>query len=148
MMNTYLFTWNPKKWDWVDLQDSVNQLKTDGYFERRWGCGRSKKIQKGDRIFLIKLGEEPKGIIGSGYAKSSYYIDDHWNGIKGKTAHYVDVRFDVLIHPDHSPILDRSTLETIDINGVQQWFPQQSKPEIIERLEANWRNFVEEYNHD
>lgn len=84
--STFLFTWNPLKWNWTDLQKSIDYLENVGYVVRRWSCGNSKNIKKGDRIFLVRLGEKPRGIMGSGYAKSSYYIAPHWDRTEGKTA--------------------------------------------------------------
>ncbi|GAB3533154.1 hypothetical protein GCM10027443_18160 [Pontibacter brevis] len=147
-METYLFTWNPDKWDWSDLEQGIKQLETIGYFERQWSCGNSKSIQKGDRIFLIRLGVEPKGIIGSGYAKSSYYKGQHWDGTEGKFTNYIDIEFDVLINPKYNDILPVDALEFIDPNGVQLWFPQQSgisiKSAIRDELETVWFNFFTE----
>lgn len=147
-MNTYLFTWNPNKWDWVDLKESIEHLETVGYVERRWSCGNSKSIKKGDRVFLIRLGKEPKGIMGSGYAKSSYYVAPHWDGTEGKVANYIDIEFDILINPENNPLFDKESLESIDLKKSQQWFPQQSgisiKSELVESLEANWFNFIKE----
>lgn len=145
-MNTFLFTWNPNKWDWVDLTESIERLETVGYVERRWSCGNSKSIKKGDRVFLIRLGKEPKGIMGSGYAKSSYYVAPHWDGTEGKVANYIDIEFDILINPKNNTLFDNESLESIDLKNSQQWFPQQSgisiKPELLESLEANWFDFV------
>lgn len=147
-MNTFLFAWNPNKWDWIDLQDSIEHLETVGYVERRWSCGNSKSIKKDDRVFLIRLGKEPKGIMGSGYAKSSYYVAPHWDGTEGKIANYIDIGFDILINPEENTLFDKDTLESIDKNNVQQWFPQQSgisiKQEVVDALESNWFNFIRE----
>lgn len=151
-MNTFLFTWNPSRWDWVDLPDSINHLETVGYVEKRWSCGNSKSIKKGDRVFLIRLGKkEPIGIMGSGYAKSSYYIATHWDGTIGKIAHYIDIEFDILIDPNKNKLLDKDALKNIDTNNVQQWFPQRSgisiKKEVLDSLESNWFNFIRENNY-
>jgi len=147
-INTFLFAWNPNRWDWVDLQASIDQLENMGYVERRWSCGNSKSIKRGDRVFLIRLGEEPRGIMGSGYAKSSYYVAPHWDGTKGKTTNYIDIEFDILINPDNNVLFDKESLDNIDSNNLQQWFPQQSgifiKPEIVDALESNWFNFIRE----
>jgi 5-methylcytosine-specific restriction protein A len=147
-MDTYLFTWNPNKWDWVDLAESIEHLETVGYVERRWSCGNSKSIKKGDRVFLIRLGKEPKGIMGSGYAKSSYYVAPHWDDTEGKVANYIDIEFDILINPENNTLFDKESLESIDRKNSQQWFPQQSgisiKPTLVESLEANWFNFIQE----
>ncbi len=150
-MNTFLFAWNPNRWDWEDLQESIDQLEKVGYIERRWSCGNSKSIKKGDRIFLIRLGQEPRGIMGSGYAKSSYYVAPHWDGTKGKTTNYIDIEFDILINPNENTLFDKESLEALDPNNVQQWFPQQSgisiKKDVVDALELNWFNFIRENNY-
>lgn len=150
-IKTYLFTWNPNKCDWTDLQKSIEHLETVGYVERRWSCGNSKSIKKGDRVFLIRLGKEPKGIMGSGYAKSSYYVAPHWDGTDGKTTNYIDIEFDILINPLENTLFDEESIESIDITNAQQWFPQQSgisiKQEVVVSLEANWFNFIKENKH-
>lgn len=149
--NTFLFAWNPNRWDWVDLKESIDHLETIGYVERRWSCGNSKSIKKGDRVFLIRLGKEPRGIMGSGYAKSTYYVAPHWDGTEGKTTNYIDIEFDILINPEESILFDKYSLESIDTNNVQQWFPQQSgisiKQEVVDALESNWFNFIIENNY-
>ena len=48
----------------------------------RWSCGNTKQIEKGDRVFLIRLGIEPKGIIGSGWVVKPPYFDQHWDSQK------------------------------------------------------------------
>jgi 5-methylcytosine-specific restriction protein A len=147
-VSTFLFTWNPQKWNWIDLQESIDHLENVGYIARRWSCGNSKNIKKGDRVFLVRLGEEPRGIIGSGYAKSSYYVSPHWDGTEGKTANYIDIEFDILINPEKNKPFSKDDLDKVDPNKTQQWFPQQSgisiKPEILSSLESNWFDFIRE----
>ena len=146
--NTFLFAWNPNEWDWVDLQPSIDQLNNVGYVEIRWSCGNSKRIKKGDRIFLIRLGKEPKGIIGSGYAKSSYFVAPHWDGTHDKTTNYIDIEFDILINPETNKPFDTNYLKKVDPGNIQQWFPQQSgisiKSDIIDELESSWFTFITE----
>lgn len=145
-ISTYLFTWNPQKWNWTDLQESIDHLDNVGYVVRRWSCGNSKSIKKGDRVFLVRLGEEPRGIMGSGYAKSSYYVAPHWDGTQGKIANYIDIEFDILINPEKNILFDKIDLDKVDPNKIQQWFPQQSgisiKQEILSLLESNWFDFI------
>ena len=133
-INTFLFTWNPNKWDWIDLPECIEQLEKVGYVERRWSCGNSKSIKKGDRVYLIKLGKEPRGLMGSGYAKSSYYIAPHWDGTEEKMTNYIDIEFDILINPEENTLFDKDSLESIDVNNTQQWFPQQSGISIKDKL--------------
>jgi 5-methylcytosine-specific restriction enzyme A len=144
--NSFLFAWNPNKWEWTDLNKSIDHLENVGYIERRWSCGNSKSIKKGDRVFLIRLSEEPRGIMGSGFAKSSYYVAPHWDGTKGKTSNYIDIEFDILINPIKNVLFDKSLLDTVDPQNLQQWFPQQSgisiKAEVIDALESKWFDFI------
>jgi len=84
--------------------------------------------------------------MGSGYAKSSYYVAPHWDGTEDKKANYIDIEFDILINPEENILFDKETLDKIDKNKVQQWFTQQSgvsiNPKVVETLEANWFNFI------
>jgi 5-methylcytosine-specific restriction protein A len=145
-ISTFLFTWNPQKWEWTDLQKNIDLLEKVGYFSSRWSCGKSKSIKKGDRVFLVRLGDEPRGIMGSGYAKSSYYTSSHWDGTIGKTANYIDIEFDILIDPETHPLFHKKYLDKVDPNNIQNWFPQQSgiaiKSDILSLLESTWLDFI------
>ena len=88
-MKTYLLTWNPKRFDW-DMEQDLNELKSHGFFDGRWSCGRTKRIESGDRLFLLRQGQEPRGIVASGYAKSSPHTDVHWDESRSDEALYVE----------------------------------------------------------
>jgi len=149
--STYLIIWNPTKWVWIDLKEDINHLQRVGSLIKSWSCCNLKSIEKGDRVFLISLGEEPKGIIGSGYAKSTSYSAPHWDDTKNKETNYFDMEFDVLIDPEESKIFSIGALQAIDKNHIQQWLPQRSgilvKKEVVNSLEANWLNFINENNY-
>ena len=49
---TYLVTWNPKKFNWVDFDSCYEE----GLYIGNWSCGNTKRIQAGDRIFMIRQG--------------------------------------------------------------------------------------------
>ena len=68
-MNTYLFAWNPKKWNWDTLLKDIDTVQKKGYVTRVWSSSNG-NIRPGDRAFLVKLGVEPRGIIASGYVSS------------------------------------------------------------------------------
>ena len=61
-MKTFLFAWNPNKWNWTTLEQSIDQIEQTGRASKKWSVVSHKKIQLGDRAFLIRLGKEPKGI--------------------------------------------------------------------------------------
>lgn len=148
-MATYLLAWNPKRWWWKDLPDLIREIEEEGSTVRRWSCGNSTRIKQGDRLFLIRLGEEPKGILASGTAESGWYEAPHWDPAKarlGVTTHYVDVEFDALLDPDEEPILSRAFLDTPPFSD-QHWDTQSSGIRIHDHvaaaLEEEWAQYLD-----
>lgn len=79
--NTYLLTWNP---------DNFNEGGNSGVkigHEVKWSC-HSRKPKKGDRVYLIRLGSEPRGIIASGVVSRESFEDADWRE-PTKTRHYI-----------------------------------------------------------
>lgn len=98
-MSTYLFAWNPKRWTWADLDAQIEQVGLSCHADNRWSSGNTKQILPGSRFFLIRLGVEPKGIIGSGVTLSTPDYSPHWDESKaasGSETLYCDIRFDYL----------------------------------------------------
>jgi 5-methylcytosine-specific restriction enzyme A len=143
-MNTYLFLWNPKKWNWTTLEQDIEQVDSTGRCSQRWSCGNTKSIQTGDRIFLLKVGTEPKGIIAAGFATSKPFYERHWSG-ENKETLYIDVDFEVLLNPHKEPILTVNILKTGSL-AKQNWRPMGSgnliKSEIVDELEFVWFDFL------
>jgi len=143
-MKTFLFAWNPKKWTWTTLEQDIEQVDLTGRCSRRWSCGNTKSIQPGDRIFLLKVGPEPKGIIAAGFATSTPFYERHWSG-ENKDTLYIDVDFEVLLNSDQELILTVDRLNTGNL-AKQNWRPRGSgnsiKPVIVDELEAVWFDFL------
>ncbi len=147
-VNTFLFAWNPIKWNWTTLEQSIEQLEKSGKVTERWSCLSHKIIKPGDRAFLVRLGSEPRGIFASGYVVSEPFLSKHWSD-EGKNIYRVLIEFEVLLNPDKEPILALDNLKTGNL-GIQEWTPQSSgisvKPELVEELEAVWFNFLTTQN--
>ncbi len=147
--NSYLFVWNPKRWDWENLEDDIEQVELTGKTKNRWSCGNTKSIQVGDRIFLVKLGTEPKGIIAAGFATTTPFEEKHWTG-ENRQALYIDIDFDVLLNSEKEPILTLDILKTGNLAKQYSWTPQASGisilPEIVDELEAVWFDFLRTHN--
>lgn len=143
-MPTYLLTYNPTHWEWDDLPEIALQSADGEIIVESWSTGSSKRIRTGDRIFLLKQGPEPRGIIGSGAAQSDVYDGEHWDG-SGRPANFVDVAFDVLLDPESQPILSRASLDRPEL-AAQHWDPQGSgssiRPEVTSELEKLWHEHV------
>jgi len=145
-MAHYLLKWNPRNWSRADF---------DGFYVSylsgqplSWACGGTKRILAGDRFFLLRTGSDPRGIVGAGDITSAPFYDPHYDPVQaeaGKTALYVDIRFDYLAHPDEPiPIpradLDRPSLQST-IWGVQG-SGKQIPPNIAEELERLWHDRI------
>ncbi len=63
LVNTYLFVWNPNKWNWTTLEQNIEQLKNGEKVTEQWSCSSYKAIKPGDRAFLARVGSEPRGIL-------------------------------------------------------------------------------------
>lgn len=145
-MKTYLLTWNPQKWIWGNLQDDIAQIDDLGYCEINWSCGVTKRIQPGDRIFLMKLGTVPRGIVASGWAVSNVFEDVYW-GDENRKALYINVYFDVILDENKDQILKILSIENI-IYEKMNWTPQASgiriPDDVAIQLEKDWANYNEE----
>lgn len=143
-MNTYLFAWNPDKWDWTDLEENIENLKMSGSVTQKWSCVSHRQIKPGDRAFLVRLGVEPKGIMGSGTVVSEPFLSQHWSG-EDKLVHRVLIEFDTLLNPTEESLLNIDILDQGELSN-QVWTPQSSgisiKPELTDELEAVWFDFL------
>ena len=146
-MATYLLAWNPKRWKWEDLAEQSEEVQSGTLVKDRWSCGANKQIKKGDRIFLVRLGEEPKGIMASGIALTDAYKDLHWEADKakaGKTGMFVEVEFDILLNPDTDVIVPREMLNDMRFSRMH-WDTQMSGVRIPDdiacALEKVWTDF-------
>lgn len=152
-MATYLLTWNPTKWhSWGDNLEDDFEKKGNIYFGR-WSCGKTKSIRADDRVFLIRLGKEPRGIVASGQANSEVYEDKHWDenlAAKGKSTLYVDVRLDTLLDAGSESIFPRENLDR-GILANMHWNSQLSgiliPDEVAARLEDEWADFLGSDRH-
>ncbi len=146
-MQTFLLTWNPTRWSWDELDVDYERAQQQGFLDSRWSCGRSKRLRAGDRVFLLRQGAEPRGIVASGFVTSDEPFEDEHFTDEGRLALYVLARFDMLLHPSREPILPRSRLASGALAEVH-WDSQASgitiPPDAAAELEDLWRAFLTE----
>jgi 5-methylcytosine-specific restriction protein A len=128
-MSTFLLTWNPAVWNGEITNPSD------------WTCGNSQRIQAGDRLFLLRQGTEPRGIVASGRSLTDVFEDDE--GIRR-----VRMELDTLLDAECEDILPRDRLSALNggLPKTMNWDVRISGtriPEAVaERLEAAWRGFL------
>lgn len=149
-MDTYLLTWNPRKWRWTDLGELIEQISREGSCVTEWSCGNNKSIAEGDRLFLLRQGEEPRGLVGAGLAASEPFEEIHWREEKakaGRTTMYVRVAWEVLLDPERESIFPREWLNEPPLSKVN-WNTQISgiriRPEAARALEQRWSAFLQD----
>jgi len=142
-VSTYLFAWNPKRWTWDDLDAQIEQIGLAGHADDRWSSGNTKHLLSGSRFFLIRLGVEPKGIIGSGVTLSPPEYGPHWDENKaaeGCETLYCDIRFD---HLSDDVLVTWDELQEASFSSFQ-WGVQASginiPDPIAEALEDLWQS--------
>lgn len=131
MPSTYLLTWNPNRWAWDTLPVDARRSAEGDVVKERWSSGNTKRIVPGDRLFLMRLGQEPRGIVASGWAISEPKPGPHWDverAAMGDTALYVDAEFERVLDPDVDTPLAHRELEERFPNF--HWSPQASGIEI------------------
>ena len=115
--------------------------------EDHWSCGNTKRIRSGDRLFLMRQGEEPRGIVAAGWATSTAYAGKQWDRERrerGDTALRVDLRFDRILNPEIDEILPLDKLQSGPLASVN-WATPASGIQIrqgADELERLWAKLV------
>ena len=141
----YLLAWNPEKWPWSNLPEAARDLRNGVQLasadsEVSWSVVNH-GIKSGDRIFVVRVGTEPKGIVASGTATSSVYEAAHHSSEPGKMGHQVNIEWDALIDPSIDAPLSIAELKQ-NVSPNYKWTPQSSgvliPDEVRQKLEAEW----------
>jgi 5-methylcytosine-specific restriction protein A len=124
-VNAFLLTWNPDKYQWADdhIDRFVKQSTVGKSCAFHWSCSNSKKLRRGDRAFLIKLGRHGRGIFASGWITTDAR-EVNGEDLFGPMG--VDVDWDAFLDPRTSHAL----LDPEQISSDQHWTPQNSGASI------------------
>lgn len=135
----FLLTWNPEKFPWSDLSRMAKRVRRGERVRDRWSCARSKQIRRGDRLFMLRQGSEPRGLFASGRALTDWYEGPDWRG--PGYCHYVDLAYDKLLDPVRDGLLPRDELRSGKLARMY-WDTQSSgpriPPEVAAELERIW----------
>ncbi len=130
---TFLLTWNPKKDVPIERLQKIRQELIEGESsELDWTCYSTNKARPGDRFLMLRLGGEPRGIVGCGWLRSYSEAseDDH--------TPRANILWDWIVDLDQ-PLNPRT------IAGAEgyKWSPQQSGTELNEEIsETVWLAWV------
>lgn len=146
-MATYLLLWNPARLHWWSDVGEVFTHAAGGY-RVNWSCGTNLSIARGDRVFLMRTGREPRGIIAAGKVLSRPVKGLHWEeklAEQGKTAQFISCRFDTVLNPAREAILGTDELRRVDrayFSRTPQASGTRIPDDVAEVLEEKWRQFL------
>jgi 5-methylcytosine-specific restriction protein A len=135
-MKSYLFFWKPSYYP--RFRRDYQQWLQKKLKPINWSSGAFKTIPEGSRIFIMRLGEEPKGIVASGWTTSGWR--SRRNLHTGDIENTNDLTFDSFADPDHPPV-PLSKLLRIKNQTAGLWTAQgtvEMSDLITEKLEAQW----------
>ena len=133
-----LFSWNPKKSGWTveKYKEAYLKVKNGEKFEMVWRTSRKNGVEEKTEVFLIKIGEEPKGIIAHGHVTEEPYLEDE--------RYYINVEFDKILDYENEEILKQEDLMLKF--PEQKWSPQASgieiKETILPELKEMWSKLI------
>lgn len=140
-METLLLAWNPDRFPWGGLKDELSEIRRKGQVTDSWSVGNRTTLKAGSRFFLIRLGVEPRGLVGSGWTTSDSFAAPHWDpdkAAKGGTTRYADIYFDAL---EELPIIPMDELRQPPFSNVH-WSTQisgiQIPSPVAQALESLW----------
>lgn len=134
---SWLFAWDPNDWTWEDLAEQIQITKQGESVVLACPC-TNEDAALGDRAWLIRLGQEPKGIMASGNVVSAIYEAEHYDPERaeaGETCTFVDIEFSEIRDVFKDPIIELGDLTRITLDN-QDWAPQDPSIEIKKRSAA------------
>jgi len=140
MHPAHLLTWNPSIWPIDYLDRMVATIAARGETEEYWSTA-CRSIKPGRRLWLLRQGVEPRGIVGAGHATGEP-VRMPW----GDGRHYVPLVFQELTPTAplvHLDVLDR-------LFPTQNWRPRASgsrvTPPVDELLEHLINHVLQDRN--
>jgi 5-methylcytosine-specific restriction protein A len=119
----YLFTWKLGHWPYSELERLVSTFEAGDTAMEPWRCQAHRKIRIGDKAYMMKLGDAPRGIFGIGTITGEPYRNDEASD--GENAWLVTITFDALVDPTKSLLVPESNLAMLDA-PKHRWHPQGS----------------------
>jgi len=141
-MPAYLLIWNPDQWTWPEAAREAQRVREGGTVTTLWSSGVRKNLPPDSRLFLMRKGKRPRGLIASGWSTGPLVSREHWSG-NGENALFVPLRFDSLVPPySDQDLLPVELLQAALPNDVVNWDTPGGGIEIrddaLEVLEPLW----------
>ena len=138
----WLLSWHQAEWNWDTLTtDRAATIRGDKA-DTQWRFSSSQP-REGDRVFLIRIGSPPKGIVAVGKITRAPYEEEHWEQARADAdkTRLVDVAFDSVRDATKDVIVHLEDLQSSAPD--QEWNPQsfgiEIKTKAVQTLERLWK---------
>ena len=144
--NTFILKWNPAISSYtMERLDNDMAEWAEGYWsdDFDWSVYEWQKARKGDRFFMVRVGEGNTGVFAAGRFTSDPFKDEDWSG-KGREVYYMQMEFETVFHPERAEIITTEELERElpHLDWRKGHSGQMLDAESAERLELMWRDYV------
>jgi len=141
MKNTVILKWNPaiSSYRMIDFLDDIvqNNTKSD------WSIREYEKVRKGDRFYMLKVGQGATGIVMRGEITSDPDGDD-WSQ-QGCKRYYSNYKAEIMINPDTFALLTGEMLQDnipgFDWSGGHSGMVLDEKQSAV--LEQMWKAYLQ-----
>ncbi len=145
--NTFILRWNPAISSYTmarldsDMEDWAKGYWNEDDFD--WSIYEWQRAHRGDRFFMVRVGDGNTGIMAAGRFTSEPYKGEDWSG-KGREVYYMQMEFEAVFHPERADIIGTEELERElpDIDWRKGDSGQMLNKESAERLELMWRDYI------
>ena len=148
-MSVFLLSWNPESSEQKDFSKEAKNIFDKKRVIKSWSVTNSLKPKPNDRFYIVKVGNNGRGIFGSGKILSYPEKKPHYNSElskKGKVLNFCDVEFEYLFQNILLKIEDLNNINN-DIEEKQNWTPQNSgiiiNDDAVLFLDGMWNQQVE-----
>jgi hypothetical protein len=125
------------------MDEGVAQIAHGKPYRDGWSAGNRRHLALGSRVFLIRQGRPPKGVVASGFSVSEPESSDDPND----HSNYFDIDFTMVLHGEEGDILPLEDLLDDPILKEVNWGTQRGGIKFTDdqaaRLEVVWRNYLE-----
>ena len=144
--NTFLLKWNPAISSYtMERLDSDMGDWADGYWadDFDWSVHEWQKAHKGDRFFMVRVGEGNTGVFAAGRFTGEPFKGEDWQE-KEREVYYMPIEFEAVFHPERADIIPTEELERelphIDWRKGHSGIMLDAEDAV--RLELMWRDYV------
>ncbi len=144
--NTFLLRWNPSisSYTMGRLDEDMSEW-AKGWWEEDfdWSVFEWQRARKGDRFFMVRVGEGNTGVFAAGRFTSDPYLAEDWSR-QGREVYYMKMEFEAVFHPERADIISTADLERElpEIDWRKGHSGELIEGEMTDRLELMWRDYV------